>query len=193
MVHKSDNDQVTVVGAGVTLQEAIIAYNALKTEGINISVVDPFTLTIWERHKPVVQLGSPLGISESHRCIGKLPGSYSSTAKSIYTIYICICLHIHHVFVDNFHGKQSSSIHPCWSVANHACEHINILEYTENFWVYTDLGNKGSTNTGEMLDTCTYLHTYICRLLSQSMWGSLRLVPIMQKQHGLHTVFAYSK
>ena len=44
MVHKSDNDQVTVVGAGVTLQEAIIAYDALKAEGINIRVVDPFTL-----------------------------------------------------------------------------------------------------------------------------------------------------
>ena len=46
MVHKSDNDQVTFVGAGVTLQEAIIAYNALKTEGINITVVDPFTLKL---------------------------------------------------------------------------------------------------------------------------------------------------
>ena len=44
MVRKSDNDQVTVVGAGVTLQEAIIAYDALKAEGINIRVVDPFTL-----------------------------------------------------------------------------------------------------------------------------------------------------
>ena len=76
-------------------------------------------------------------------------GSYSSTAKSIYTVYI-ICLHIHHVFVDNFHGKQSSSIHPCWSVVkNLALEHINILEYTERFWVYTDLGNKGLTNAGE--------------------------------------------
>ena len=46
MVHKSDNDQVTFVGAGVTLQEAIIAYNALKTEGINITVVDLFTLKL---------------------------------------------------------------------------------------------------------------------------------------------------
>ena len=82
-------------------------------------------------------------------------GSYSSTAKSIYTI----CLHIHHVFVDNFHGKQSSSIHPCWSVVNHAHEHINILEYTENFCVYTDLENKGSTNAGENV---RYMYIFTC-------------------------------
>ena len=44
MFRMSDNDQVTVVGAGVTLQEAIIAYDALKGEGINIRVVDPFTM-----------------------------------------------------------------------------------------------------------------------------------------------------
>lgn len=35
---------MTVVGAGVTLEEAIKAYDTLKGEGINIRVVDPFTL-----------------------------------------------------------------------------------------------------------------------------------------------------
>jgi len=43
-VKKSDNDQVTVVGAGVTLEEAVKAYEELAKEGINIRVVDPFTL-----------------------------------------------------------------------------------------------------------------------------------------------------
>ena len=43
-MRKSDNDQVTVVGSGVTLHEAITAYDVLKAEGINIRVVDPFTL-----------------------------------------------------------------------------------------------------------------------------------------------------
>lgn len=33
-----------MVGAGVTLQEAITAADALAKEGINIRVVDPFTL-----------------------------------------------------------------------------------------------------------------------------------------------------
>ena len=44
MVKKSDNDQVTVVGAGVTLEEAMKAHETLAKEGINIRVVDPFTL-----------------------------------------------------------------------------------------------------------------------------------------------------
>lgn len=33
-----------MVGAGVTLHEAIVAADALAKEGINIRVVDPFTL-----------------------------------------------------------------------------------------------------------------------------------------------------
>ena len=44
VVRSSDTDKVTVVGAGVTLQEARIAADALAKEGINIRVVDPFTL-----------------------------------------------------------------------------------------------------------------------------------------------------
>ena len=27
-------------------------------------------------------------------------------------------------------------------------EHVNILEYTEHFWVYMDLENQGATNVG---------------------------------------------
>lgn len=44
VVVKSDNDKVTVVGAGVTLEEAMKASVTLKAAGINIRVVDPFTL-----------------------------------------------------------------------------------------------------------------------------------------------------
>ena len=43
-MRQSDNDKVTVVGAGVTLEEAILAYDTLKGEGINIRVIDPFTI-----------------------------------------------------------------------------------------------------------------------------------------------------
>jgi len=44
IVHQSDNDKVTVVGCAVTLVEAVKAYDELKKEGINIRVVDPFTI-----------------------------------------------------------------------------------------------------------------------------------------------------
>ncbi len=41
---QSDSDKVTVVGAGVTLEEAMKAADNLAKEGINVRVVDPFTL-----------------------------------------------------------------------------------------------------------------------------------------------------
>lgn len=44
VLRKSDSDKVTVVGAGVTLHEALAAYETLKAEGTNIRVVDPFCL-----------------------------------------------------------------------------------------------------------------------------------------------------
>lgn len=43
-MRQSSSDKVTVVGAGVTLHEALTAYDRLKGEGINIRVIDPFTL-----------------------------------------------------------------------------------------------------------------------------------------------------
>lgn len=41
---QSDSDQVTVVGAAVTLEEAFKASEELKKDKINIRIVDPFTL-----------------------------------------------------------------------------------------------------------------------------------------------------
>lgn len=40
VLRKSDNDAVTVIGAGVTLHEALSAYDQLKEKGINIRVID---------------------------------------------------------------------------------------------------------------------------------------------------------
>ncbi|XP_015233882.1 transketolase-like protein 2 [Cyprinodon tularosa] len=44
VLHQSDNDVATVIGAGVTLHEALAAYDTLKSEGKNICVIDPFTV-----------------------------------------------------------------------------------------------------------------------------------------------------
>ncbi|XP_071497384.1 transketolase-like isoform X1 [Diadema antillarum] len=44
VVRQSADDKVVVVGAGVTLHEALAAADKLKAEGINITVVDPFTI-----------------------------------------------------------------------------------------------------------------------------------------------------
>ncbi|XP_053329892.1 transketolase-like protein 1 [Spea bombifrons] len=44
IVRQSDSDRVTVIGAGVTLHEALAAADELAKQGINIRVVDPFTI-----------------------------------------------------------------------------------------------------------------------------------------------------
>lgn len=44
VLRKSDSDKVTVVGAGVTLHEALAAYETLKAKGTHIRVVDAFCL-----------------------------------------------------------------------------------------------------------------------------------------------------
>ncbi|XP_074926678.1 LOW QUALITY PROTEIN: transketolase-like protein 1 [Chelonoidis abingdonii] len=44
VVHKSDADRVTVIGAGVTLHEALAAAHELAKQGTHIRVIDPFTI-----------------------------------------------------------------------------------------------------------------------------------------------------
>ena len=44
VVHSSTDDRITVVGAGVTLFEALKAYDELKAEGISIRVIDIFSV-----------------------------------------------------------------------------------------------------------------------------------------------------
>ncbi|XP_062975407.1 transketolase-like protein 1 [Elgaria multicarinata webbii] len=44
IVRKSDDDKVTVIGAGVTLHEALAAADELAKQGIHIRVIDPFTI-----------------------------------------------------------------------------------------------------------------------------------------------------
>lgn len=44
MVRKSDSDKVTVIGCCVTLFEALKAADKLAIDGVNIRVIDPFTI-----------------------------------------------------------------------------------------------------------------------------------------------------
>jgi len=44
VVRRSEQDKITIVGGGVTLFEALAAYDMLKSEGINVRVVDIFSL-----------------------------------------------------------------------------------------------------------------------------------------------------
>jgi len=44
VLRKSDNDRITVIAAGITLHEAIAAYEELKKEGIFIRVIDLYSI-----------------------------------------------------------------------------------------------------------------------------------------------------
>ena len=44
MVRQSATDKVTLIGAGITMDEAVKAYDELAKEGINVRVIDPFTI-----------------------------------------------------------------------------------------------------------------------------------------------------
>ena len=44
ILRKSDKDRATVIGAGVTLHEALAAYEALKKEGLFIRVIDLYSI-----------------------------------------------------------------------------------------------------------------------------------------------------
>ncbi|XP_002733574.1 transketolase-like [Saccoglossus kowalevskii] len=44
VVRQSDKDSVTIIGAGVTLYEAIAAADKLSADGINVRIIDPFTI-----------------------------------------------------------------------------------------------------------------------------------------------------
>ncbi|WP_414565703.1 MULTISPECIES: transketolase [unclassified Anabaena] len=44
IIHSSNHDQATVIGAGITLHEAIKAYDRLKNEGITICVIDAYSV-----------------------------------------------------------------------------------------------------------------------------------------------------
>lgn len=69
VVRRSENDQVSVVAAGVTLHEALKAYEILKTEGIAIRVVDAYSVKPIDRttlHRAARETGGKLVVVEDH-------------------------------------------------------------------------------------------------------------------------------
>ena len=64
IVRKSDSDQVLVVAAGITLAETMKAADMLAAKGINIRVMDPFTIKWWKSYHH----GGSLPIGRYWRC-----------------------------------------------------------------------------------------------------------------------------
>ncbi|MGH7966511.1 MAG: transketolase [Candidatus Binatia bacterium] len=63
VLRASDSDRVTVIAAGVTLHEALTAYETLKTAGINIRVVDAYSV------KPIDTEGILHAAAQTHNTV----------------------------------------------------------------------------------------------------------------------------
>ena len=69
LVKHSDGDQVAVVGAGITLHEAVKAYDRLKAEGITIRVIDAYSVKPIDSetlHRAAQDTGGKLVVVEDH-------------------------------------------------------------------------------------------------------------------------------
>ncbi len=69
LVKHSDSDQVAVIGAGITLHEAVKAYDTLKAEGITIRVIDAYSVKPIDTetlHRAASDTGGKLIVVEDH-------------------------------------------------------------------------------------------------------------------------------
>lgn len=69
VVKSTGSDQVTVVGAGVTVHEALKAAEELAAAGVNVQVIDPFTIKPIDKEgliRAVRATGGRLVVVEDH-------------------------------------------------------------------------------------------------------------------------------
>jgi transketolase len=75
LVKRSADDQVAVVAAGITVHEALKAYDRLKTEGISIRVIDAYSVKPIDRqtlHQAARETAGRLVVVEDHWAEGGL-------------------------------------------------------------------------------------------------------------------------
>ena len=69
LVRHSDRDQAAVIAAGITVHESLKAYDALKSEGITIRVIDAYSVKPIDRetlHRAARDTGGKLVVIEDH-------------------------------------------------------------------------------------------------------------------------------
>jgi transketolase len=75
VLRSSDQDQATVIGAGITLHEALTAYDRLKNEGITIRVIDAYSvkpIDVQTLHQAAQDTEGNLVVVEDHWSEGGL-------------------------------------------------------------------------------------------------------------------------
>jgi transketolase len=86
VVRQSDNDQVTVIAAGITLHEAIKACDTLQAEGINVRLIDLYSLKpidVATLDNAVRATGGRVVIAEDHWPEGGIGGAVLEALESI--------------------------------------------------------------------------------------------------------------
>jgi transketolase len=81
---KNSKDVVTVIGAGVTLHEALKAYEALKVEGIYVRVIDAYSVSPIDGEnisRAVKKTNGNVVVAEDHFAEGGLGDAVSSILK----------------------------------------------------------------------------------------------------------------
>ncbi|MBW4565487.1 MAG: transketolase [Mojavia pulchra JT2-VF2] len=75
VIRSSDGDQATVIGAGITLHEALKAYKRLKNEGITVRVIDAYSvkpIDVQTLHQAACDTNGNLVVVEDHWIEGGL-------------------------------------------------------------------------------------------------------------------------
>lgn len=75
VLRSSDQDQVTIIGAGVTVHEALAAYNRLQQQGITARIIDAYSvkpIDVETLYQAAQATDGNLIIVEDHRCEGGL-------------------------------------------------------------------------------------------------------------------------
>lgn len=93
VVRKSSSDKVTVIGAGVTLHEALKAYEILKEKGILIRVIDLYSvkpLDVKTLKKAAEETGAIITVEDHHKegGIGEAVASALSGIAPVYTLAV---------------------------------------------------------------------------------------------------------
>ncbi|MDQ7787745.1 MAG: transketolase [Thermodesulfovibrionales bacterium] len=84
ILRKSDDDRVTVIGAGITLHEALSAYEELKKEGVFIRVIDLYSIKPIDKEtvKEAAQSTKAVVIVEDHFAEGGIGEAVRSALGS---------------------------------------------------------------------------------------------------------------
>jgi transketolase len=84
VLKKNAKDVVTVIGAGITLHEALKAYEALKKEGIYVRVIDAYSVSPIDAEniaRAVKKTSGNVVVAEDHFAEGGLGDAVSSVLK----------------------------------------------------------------------------------------------------------------